>query len=41
MEFTGISSPYEDTEFPDLVIDTAKLFADQAILQLISIAIIK
>ncbi len=37
-EFTGISSPYEEPELPDLVIDTAQLSLDQAISQLISLA---
>ena len=40
-EFTGISSPYEEPELPDLVIDTAQLTLDQAVSQLIALAIIK
>ena len=39
-EFTGISSPYEEPELPDLVIDTAQLTLDQAVSQLIALAII-
>ena len=40
-EFTGISSPYEEPELPDLVIDTAQLTLDQAVSKLTSIAIVK
>lgn len=36
-EFTGISSPYEEPEAPDLVIDTAQFSLDQAIGQLVSL----
>lgn len=38
-EFTGISSPYEELELPDLVIDTAQLSLDQAVSQLMSLAV--
>lgn len=34
-EFTGISSPYEEPEQPDLVIDTAHLSLDQSIASLL------
>lgn len=37
--FTGISSPYEAPELPDLVIDTSRLPLDQAIAQLIALAV--
>lgn len=40
-EFTGISSPYEGPEFPDLVIDTAQLTLDQAVKRLISLALLR
>lgn len=36
-EFTGISSPYEEPEAPDLVIDTAQFSLDQAVGQLVSL----
>jgi len=38
-EFTGISSPYEEPELPDALIDTEQLSLDQAVLQLVSLAI--
>lgn len=38
-DFTGISSPYEAPELPDLVIDTSQLPLDQAVSQLISFAV--
>lgn len=41
VEFTGITSPYEEPELPDLVIDTAQLCLDQAVSQLISLALLK
>jgi adenylylsulfate kinase len=37
--FTGISSPYEAPELPDLVIDTSQLPLDQAISQLFALAV--
>ena len=37
--FTGISSPYEAPELPDLVIDTSQLPLDQTIAQLIALAV--
>ena len=40
-EFTGISSPYEEPELPDLVIDTAQLTLDQAVKRLISLALLR
>ncbi len=40
-EFTGISSPYEEPELPDLVIDTTQRSLDQAVSMLISLALIK
>jgi len=40
-EFTGISSPYETPEFPDMLIDTEKLSSGQAVSQLISLALLK
>ena len=40
-EFTGISSPYEQPELPDLVIDTAQLTLDQAVKRLISLALLR
>lgn len=40
-DFTGISSPYEEPEFPDLVIDTAQLSLDQAVSQLMSLALLR
>lgn len=40
-EFTGISSPYEAPEFPDMLIDTEKLSSEQAVSQLISLALKK
>lgn len=40
-EFTGITSPYEEPELPNLVIDTALLSLDQAVSKLISLAILK
>lgn len=39
-EFTGISSPYEEPELPDLVIDIAQLTLDQAVKLLISLALL-
>lgn len=38
-EFTGISSPYEEPELPDLVIDTAQLTLDQAVKSLMLLAL--
>lgn len=40
-EFTGISSPYEEPELPDLVIDTTQRSLDQAVSMLISLALLK
>lgn len=40
-EFTGISSPYEEPELPDMVIDTAQLSLEQAVKQLISLALLR
>lgn len=40
-DFTGVSSPYEEPEFPDMLIDTEKLSSDQAVSQLISLALLK
>lgn len=37
--FTGISSPYEAPKFPDLVIDTSNLPLDEAVSQLIALAV--
>lgn len=37
--FTGISSPYEAPELPDLVIDTSQLPLDQAVSRLIALAV--
>lgn len=37
-EFTGVSSPYEPPENPDLIIDTAQLSLEQALSQLIMTA---
>lgn len=36
-EFTGISSPYEEPESPDLVLDASNLSLDQAVAQLMSL----
>lgn len=38
-EFTGISSPYEATDLPDLTIDTAQISLDQAVSQLVMLAV--
>lgn len=38
-EFTGISSPYEEPESPDLLIDTAQTSLEIAVSQLISLAV--
>lgn len=37
--FTGVSSPYEAPEMPDLVIDTSQLPVAQAVAQLIALAV--
>jgi adenylyl-sulfate kinase len=37
--FTGVSSPYEAPELPDLVIDTSQLPVAQAVAQLIALAV--
>lgn len=39
-EFTGITSPYEEPDLPDLILDTARLSLDQAVLQLKSLALL-
>jgi adenylylsulfate kinase len=36
-DFTGISSPYEDPVSPELVVDTATLSLDQAVVQVLSL----
>jgi adenylylsulfate kinase len=36
-EFTGVSSPYEAPDSPDLAIDTAQVSVDDAVLQLVSL----
>lgn len=38
-EFTGVSSPYEEPEFPDLLIDTTQLSLEVAVSQLISLVV--
>jgi adenylylsulfate kinase len=38
-DFTGISSPYEEPESPDLVIDTSQLSLEKAVSQLVSLAL--
>lgn len=38
-EFTGLTSPYEEPKFPNLVIDTAKLSLEKAVTQLLSLAL--
>ncbi len=40
LEFTGVSSPYEEPLHPDLLIDTAHLTLELAVAQLISLAVI-
>jgi adenylylsulfate kinase len=36
-EFTGISSPYEEPESPDLVVDTAAMDLDASVLQVVEL----
>ena len=36
-EFTGVSSPYESPELPDLTIDTAQLSLDESVTQLVAL----
>ena len=36
-DFTGVSSPYEAPESPDLIVDTAQVSLDQAATRLISL----
>jgi adenylylsulfate kinase len=36
-EFTGISSPYEEPESPDLFLDTANTTLEDSVLKVISI----
>ena len=36
-DFTGVSSPYEAPESPDLIIDTAQVSLDQAAAQLVAL----
>jgi adenylylsulfate kinase len=38
-EFTGISSPYEASDFPDLTIDTAQASFEQSVAQLVALAL--
>lgn len=40
-EFTGISSPYEEPEMPDLTLDTAKMNLDICVQQVIDLLIIR
>jgi adenylylsulfate kinase len=37
VEFTGVSSPYEVPDLPDLAIDTTQISVDDAVLQLVSL----
>jgi adenylylsulfate kinase len=38
-EFTGVSSPYEAPDSPDLAIDTAQVSVGEAVLKLVSLAV--